>query len=147
MGTHPRVVADTTRGTDEAKPKGSSTTKYTHSPNHSKKINIPSSEMRPPLIFWNQFRGQVGICQRLHPLKGFKYMQLYFSFLLRLHLRHMEGSRLGVELELQLLAYTTATAMPDLSCICELHHRSWHQGILNPLSEVRNRTRILMDIM
>ena len=31
------------------------------------------------------------------------------------HLRHMEVPRLGVELELQLLACTTATAMPDLS--------------------------------
>ena len=28
------------------------------------------------------------------------------------HLRHMEVPRLGVELELQLPAYTTATAMP-----------------------------------
>ena len=31
------------------------------------------------------------------------------------HLRHMEVPRLGVKLELQLLACTTATAMPDLS--------------------------------
>ena len=31
------------------------------------------------------------------------------------HLRHMEVSRLEVELELQLPAYTTATATPDLS--------------------------------
>ena len=50
-------------------------------------------------------------------------MQGNFFLLLRLHLRHMEVPRLGVELELQLLAYTTAmclgptpqvTAMPDL---------------------------------
>ena len=32
---------------------------------------------------------------------------------LGLHQRHMEVPALGVELELQLLAYTTATAMPD----------------------------------
>ena len=31
------------------------------------------------------------------------------------HPRHIEVPKLGVELELQLLAYTTATAMPDLS--------------------------------
>ena len=30
---------------------------------------------------------------------------------------HMEVSRLGVELELQLPPYTTATAMQDLSCL------------------------------
>ena len=38
---------------------------------------------------------------------------------------------------LQLLAYTTATAMQDLSCVCDLHHSSWQHQILNPLSKVR----------
>ena len=39
----------------------------------------------------------------------------FFSllFFLGLHLQHMEIPRPGVESELQLLAYTTATAMPD----------------------------------
>ena len=32
---------------------------------------------------------------------------------------HMEVPRLGVELELQLPAYTTATATPDLSHVCD----------------------------
>ena len=32
----------------------------------------------------------------------------------------MEVPRLGVKLELQQLAYATATAMPDLSRICDL---------------------------
>ena len=50
---------------------------------------------------------------------------------------HMEVPRLGVELELQLLAYTTATAAPDLSQICNLHYSSWQGRILNPLSEPR----------
>ena len=45
-----------------------------------------------------------------------------FFFFLWLHLWHMEVPRLGVELELQLSAYTTATAMRDLSCICDLSH-------------------------
>ena len=57
----------------------------------------------------------------------------------------MEVPRLGVESELQLTAYTTATAMPDLSCICDLHNTSWQQQILNPLSEARDQTRILQD--
>ena len=57
----------------------------------------------------------------------------------------MEGLRLGVELELQLPAYTTATAMLDLSCVCDWHHSSWQGQILNPLSEARDQTCILMD--
>ena len=35
---------------------------------------------------------------------------LLFSFFLRPHLQHMGVPRLGVELKLQLLAYTTATS-------------------------------------
>ena len=45
---------------------------------------------------------------------------LFFLFLfvfLGLHLWHIEVSRLGVESELQLLAYATATAMLDLSFV------------------------------
>ena len=68
-----------------------------------------------------------------------------FCFL-GLNARHMEVPRLGVESELQLPAYTIATAMPDPSRDCDLHHSSWQLRILNPLSEeVRDRTRILMD--
>ena len=57
----------------------------------------------------------------------------------------MEVPRLGVELELQLLAYTTATAMWDPSCICDLYLSSWQSQILNSLSEARDQTHILMD--
>ena len=48
---------------------------------------------------------------------------LFFCFL-RLHLWHVAVPRLGVELELQLPAYTTAIAMLDLSCVFDLHHSS-----------------------
>ena len=44
----------------------------------------------------------------------FKIYLFIFCFL-RLHLGHMEVPRLGGVLELHLLAYTTATAMPDLT--------------------------------
>ena len=47
----------------------------------------------------------------------------------------MEVPRLRVEWELQLPAYTTATATEDPSCICDLHPSSWQRRILNPLSE------------
>ena len=40
--------------------------------------------------------------------------------------RHMEVSRLEVRSELQLPSYTTATATPDPSRVCDIHHRSPH---------------------
>ena len=49
------------------------------------------------------------------------------------HLWHMDVPRLGLELELQLLAYATATAMPELSRVCDLHHSLQQFGILNPM--------------
>ena len=54
------------------------------------------------------------------------------------------GSQAGVESELQLLVYTTATATSDPSHLCDLHHSSWQRRILNPLSKARDRTRNLM---
>ena len=57
----------------------------------------------------------------------------------------MEVPRLGVESELQLLAYTTVTATWDLGHICDLHYSSRQCQILNPLSEAREGTHILME--
>ena len=59
---------------------------------------------------------------------------VFVIFLLGLQLRHMEVPRLGVESELQLPAYTTATATQGLSFVCELRHSLWHCWILNPLN-------------
>ena len=42
-------------------------------------------------------------------------------------------------------AYATATAMQDLNCVCDLYHSSQQCQILNPLSEARDQSRILMD--
>ena len=70
---------------------------------------------------------------------------LLFFFFKGPHVRHMEVPRLGVESELQPPAYTTATAMPDPSRICDLHHSLRQCWILNPLSEVRDRTQTLRD--
>ena len=69
----------------------------------------------------------------------------YLFIFLEPHLRHMEVPRLGVELELQPLIYTTATTKWDPSHVCNLHHSSWQLWILNPLSEARDRTFGLMD--
>ena len=62
-----------------------------------------------------------------------------------LHLQHMEVPRLGIQSELQLLAYTTATATSDPSRVCNLHRSSRQHWILNLLSEARDHTCVLMD--
>ena len=57
---------------------------------------------------------------------------IYFFFLVFLgpHLRHIEVPKLGVESELQLPGYATATATQNLSRICHLRHSSWQCQIL-----------------
>ena len=59
----------------------------------------------------------------------------------------MEVPGLGVESEMQLLAYTTATAMLDLLHILDLCHSLRQRWILNPLSEARDRTLFFVDTM
>ena len=54
-----------------------------------------------------------------------------FFFFLGLHLQHMEVPGLGVKLEPQLPAYTTAMAITDPSHICDLH-LSLLAAILDP---------------
>ena len=53
--------------------------------------------------------------------------------------------RLGVESELQLPATAIATAAPDPSRVCDPYCSSRQHQILNPLSEARDRTHILME--
>ena len=59
----------------------------------------------------------------------------------------MDVPRLGIKSELQLPVYTTVTATPDPSGICNLHHSSRQSSrlTLNPQSEVRDQTHVLMD--
>ena len=74
----------------------------------------------------------------------FKYLFIYLFSFLGPHPWHMAVPRLGVKLELQLLAYFIATATQDLSLICKLHHSSGQRQVLNPLTEARDQTRNLM---
>ena len=60
-------------------------------------------------------------------------------------MQHMEVPMLGVKLELELLADTTATARPDPSNVYNLHRTLRQCRILNPLSGARNQTRNLKD--
>ena len=64
---------------------------------------------------------------------------------MQVQVQNMEVPRLGVKLELQLPAYPTATATRDQSLIFDLHHSSWQCWILNPVSEARGQTSILMN--
>ena len=75
------------------------------------------------------------------------FLAFSFLFFLGLHLQHMEVSRLGVEPEVQLLAFATATAAPDPSRICDRCHILRQCQTLNPLSEAKDQTRILTDTM
>ena len=61
----------------------------------------------------------------------FGYITFFFFCLLGPHPWHMEAPRLGAELELQLLAYATATAAGDPSHIYNLYHSSRQRRIFN----------------
>ena len=76
----------------------------------------------------------------MNNIKLMKNFFFFFFCLFRATPRHMEVPKLGVELELQPPAYTTATATPDPSYICDLHHSSQQHEILNPLSKARDWT-------
>ena len=69
----------------------------------------------------------------------------FFFCLYRASPQHMEVPRLGVESELQLPAYTAATATPNPSHVYSLHHSSRQRRIPHPLSEAKDRTCVLMD--
>ena len=55
------------------------------------------------------------------------------------------GSQARGQIRAKLPAYATATAVQDLSHVCDLYHSSWQRWILNPLSEARDRTCGFMD--
>ena len=68
------------------------------------------------------------------------WLTLYIIHILGVQVKHIEVSRLEVKLELQLPAYTIATATQDPSCISDhdLHHSTCQCWIINPLSEAKN---------
>ena len=80
------------------------------------------------------------MCGGLFPDCSVLLLSIFFSFFLlflRPHLWHMKVPRLGGELELQLLAYSPATAMPGPNHTCDLCSLQQCQ-ILNLLSEARD---------
>ena len=73
--------------------------------------------------------------------------QILFVFLIFLgpHIWHMEAPRLGVESELQVPTYTTATVTQDPSRVWDQHHSSWQCRIPNPLSGAKDWTWVFRD--
>ena len=65
----------------------------------------------------------------------------FFFFFLGPYMWRTNVLRPGVQSKLQLLANTTATAMLDLSHVCNLYHNLWQCWILN-LSEQGHRSNL-----
>ena len=80
---------------------------------HSQDLLI-AYQMHKPFIYLKY------LCDSTHCSLFFSFLFIYLFFL-GPHPWHMEVCRLEVESELQLPAYTSATAMRDLSCLCILH--------------------------
>ena len=104
--------------------------------------------MKRDLRFWWFIIPQLGDsflylldCALPLDIGGFFCLFCFFVFV-GLHPRYVEVPRLGVKSELQL----PATAIWDLSHVCDLHHSSRQCWLLNPLSEARDQTSVLMDI-
>ena len=90
---------------------------------------------------------QFPVCTCFQSNKTTMYIiEFVFCFFVFLgpHPQHLEVPRLGIKSKPQLPAYTTATAMLDLSCVYNPHSRQ--RQILNPLSEAKDQTCVLMDI-
>ena len=88
-----------------------------------------SSDKSRSLTRWANEKLQVCFC-----------LFVFVFYFLGLYTQHMEFPKLGVKSELQLLPYTIATAMPDLSFVCNPQHSSWQRRILNQLSKARDWT-------
>ena len=78
------------------------------------------------------------LCDKIHNMKSAfrpSFQPFIFNFcFLGPHPWYMEVLRLGVNLELQLLAYASATATPDPSHVCTPHCSSWQCRIPDPLN-------------
>ena len=64
-------------------------------------------------------------------------LYLFFFFFFRAAPAAYGSSQARDQIRAIAPAYTKATATPDLSLICNLHHSSWPCRIFNPLSEAK----------
>ena len=104
-------------------------------------MNLKSEEegglSQPPLSL--DYKNGVYLILRGEPAYLTLSQASYLFFFLGPQLQHMEVPSLGVELEVQLPAYVTATAVPGPSCVFDLHHSSQQCRIINPLREARDQ--------
>ena len=75
----------------------------------------------------------------------FSFFCLFVFLLFRAEPVAYGGSQTRGWIRASALVYATATAMPDPSWVCDLHHGSRQCQILNPRSKARNQTHILID--
>ena len=77
----------------------------------------------------------------------FIFYFLIFFVSLGPHPRHVEVTRVGVKSERSCSCQSTElNRTAKLNHVYDLHHGSWQRQILNPLSEARRRTCVLVDI-
>ena len=85
-------------------------------------------------------------CQHFFCFLFFVFFGFCFFFcFLEPHPQHVEVPGLGIESELWLLTYTTATEMQDLSHVCDLQQSSQQYQIPDPLGKARGQTHFLMN--
>ena len=101
-------------------------------------ICFPGQKVSGACLFGKFLGGQaVWTCQDIPSLQAKDKICSFFFFFfglfvfLGLHPQYMDVPRLGVQSELQLAAYPTATATRDPSRVCDLHHSSRQHRILN----------------
>ena len=83
------------------------------------------------MYFWQQTEWKsVFFCLLEFDINLFFSFFLFFFFLLWLHLQHIGSSQARGLIGAVVLAYTTATAAWDPSCVCSLNHSSW--AMLDP---------------
>ena len=112
---------------------------------HSSALLLWSLFITLPLLSWTRHSH---MCRSVSGLFFFFLSVCLYSlffFFLQPHLQQMEVPGPGAESELQLMAYTTATATLDLTYICNTCCSSWQHWILNPLSQAKYWTHILTE--
>ena len=100
-------------------------------------------DLWPHRILWLDRFGSHDYPESFFLFFFFLFLFFFFFVFLGPHLQHIEVP--GLKSELQLPAYITATAMRDLSHVCDLHQSSWQCQIPYLLNEARDGTHILMD--
>ena len=87
------------------------------------------------------------VCRNTHNIK-FTRIFFFFFFVFFLAAPAAYGSyqaRGLIGAAAPSLCHSQGIATPDLRLVWELHHSPWQRRILNPLSETREQTCILMD--